>query len=152
MDELHELVMEEALAGVPPRPGALELLRRLHDARVALAVATNSQREFLERTLAAAGLADNGLFAATVCAEDVANPKPAPDIYLEACRRLGAPPAACAALEDSAIGAASAASAGMRVIGVPYFPGQPLPGAHLVARSLDEPAVALALGLDGVAA
>jgi HAD superfamily hydrolase (TIGR01509 family) len=150
MDELHELVMEEALAGVPPRPGALELLERLRDARVALAVATNSQREFLERTLASAGLPDDGLFAVTVCAEDVANPKPAPDIYLEACRRLGAPPDACAALEDSPIGAASAASAGMRVIGVPYFRGEALPGVHLIAESLGEPAVARALGLDGV--
>jgi len=150
MDELHELVMEEALAGVPPRPGALELLERLRHARVALAVATNSPREFLERTLAAAGLEHRALFTATVCAEDVAHPKPAPDIYLEACRLLGAPPAACAALEDSPAGAASAASAGMRVIGVPYFPDLPLPGAHVIASSLHEPAVARALGLDGV--
>lgn len=152
MEELHELVMEEALAGVPPRPGALELLERLSEAGLALAVATNSQREFLERTLGAAGLLDGGPFAATVCAEDVANPKPAPDIYLEACRRLGAHPPACTALEDSPIGAAAAAAAGMRVIGVPYFPDAELPGAHVIAASLAEPAVARALGLAEVAA
>src|SRR5579871_2077306 len=48
MDELHELVMREVLAGVPPRPGALELLRQLRGAGVPLALASNSQREFVE--------------------------------------------------------------------------------------------------------
>jgi HAD superfamily hydrolase (TIGR01509 family) len=148
MDELHELVMEEALAGVEPRPGALELLERLVDAGVPVAVASNSQRAFVERTLAGAGLLD-GLFATVVSVEDVARPKPAPDIYLEACRRLGAEPGACAALEDSLTGVAAAAAAGMYVIGVPYFGGGALPGSDLLAESLADPAVARALGLDG---
>ena len=147
MDELIELVMEEALAGVAPRPGALELLGRLADADIPLAVASNSERAFLERTLASASLLDGGPFQAIVCAEDVSSPKPAPDIYLEACRRLGADPARSAALEDSPTGVAAAAAAGMFVIGVPYFPGASLPGATLMADRLDHPSIAAALSL-----
>jgi HAD superfamily hydrolase (TIGR01509 family) len=146
MDELHELVMEEALAGVAPRPGALELLEWLVGAGVPVAVASNSQREFLERTLGAAGLLD-GRFATVVSVEDVTHPKPAPDIYLEACRRLGADPCASAALEDSPTGVAAAAAAGMYVVGVPYFAGGELPGSDLLVDSLADPAVAAALGL-----
>jgi HAD superfamily hydrolase (TIGR01509 family) len=149
MDELHELVMEEVLAGVEPRPGALELIERLSDAGVPVAVASNSQREFVQRTLGGAGLLD-GRFATVVSVEDVVHPKPAPDIYLEACRRLGAEPGACAALEDSPTGVASAAAAGMYVVGVPYFAGAQLPGSDLLVGSLADPAVPAALGLVGV--
>jgi HAD superfamily hydrolase (TIGR01509 family) len=146
MDELHELVMAEALAGVAPRPGAEELLARLVQADVPVAVASNSRRELVQRTLRGAGLLD-GRLAAVVTVEDVANPKPAPDIYLEACRRLRAAPGACAALEDSLTGVAAAAAAGMYVVGVPYFAGAALPGSDLLAGSLADPAVAAALGL-----
>lgn len=147
MDALHELVMEEALQGVAPRPGALRLLSRLTDAGVALAVASNSERAFLERTLAGAGLLHGGPFAAVVSANDIEHPKPAPDIYLEACARLGVEASRAAALEDSPIGVASAAAAGMFVIGVPYFAGTVIAGASLLADSLADGAVARALGL-----
>jgi HAD superfamily hydrolase (TIGR01509 family) len=147
MDELIDLVMDEALKGVEPRPGALELLALLGDSGPALAVASNSERAFLERTLQSAGLLDGGPFQAIVCAEDVSSPKPAPDIYLEACRRLGADPAASAALEDSPTGAAAASAAGMFVIAVPYFAGTDIPGADLTAERLDDPAILAALGL-----
>jgi HAD superfamily hydrolase (TIGR01509 family) len=146
MDELHGLVMEEALAGVEPRPGALALLERLADAGVPVAVASNSQREFVQRTLAVAGLLD-GRFVTVVCVEDIAQPKPAPDIYLEACRRLGAEPGECVALEDSPTGVTAAAAAGMYVVGVPYLAGTALPGSDLLVDSLAHPAVAAALGL-----
>jgi HAD superfamily hydrolase (TIGR01509 family) len=152
MDELHELVMREALAGVAPRPGAVELLARLGEAGVPLAVASNSEREFLERTLSSAGLLDGGPFAAIVSATEVAQPKPAPDIYLEASVRLGVAPEDAVALEDSPIGVASAAAAGMFVIGVPYFAGTEIAGAHMLADSLGDPAVAHALGLGALAA
>jgi HAD superfamily hydrolase (TIGR01509 family) len=152
MDELIELVMEEALAGVAPRPGALELLARLSEAGVPLAVASNSERAFLERTLQSAGLLAQGPFRAIVSAEDIESPKPAPDIYLEACRRLGAEPARCAALEDSQIGVSAAAAASMFVIGVPYFAGTALPGSDLLAQRLDDPSVIDALGLGASAA
>jgi len=146
MDELHGLVMEEALAGVEPRPGALALLERLADAGVPVAVASNSQREFVQRTLAVAGLLD-GRFVTVVSVEDITQPKPAPDIYLEACRRLDAEPGQCVALEDSPTGVTAAAAAGMYVVGVPYLAGTALPGSDLLVDSLAHPAVAAALGL-----
>lgn len=147
MDELIDLVMVEALAGVELRPGAGELLARLTAAGVPLAVASNSERAFLERTLASAGLLEGGPFRAIVSAQDVSAPKPAPDIYLEACRRLGVDPAAAVALEDSPVGAAAAAAAGMFVIGVPYFPGSAIPASDVTAERLDDAAVLRALGL-----
>jgi HAD superfamily hydrolase (TIGR01509 family) len=147
MDELLALVMDEALAGVAPRPGARRLLERLGDAGIPLAVASNSEREFVQRTLESAGLLTDGPFAAVVSANDVEHPKPAPDIYLEACRLLGVSAAEAVALEDSPIGVASAAAAGMFVIAVPYFAGTEVAGANMQADSLGEDSVAQALGL-----
>lgn len=149
MDELLALVMEEALAGVAPRPGAQRLLQRLSDAGVPLAVASNSERGFVERTLSSAGLFPAGPFAAVVSANDIDRPKPAPDIYLEACRLLGVAPAEAVALEDSPIGVASAAAAGLFVIAVPYFAGTEVAGASMQADSLGDDSVAQALGLEG---
>jgi HAD superfamily hydrolase (TIGR01509 family) len=144
-DELHELVMAEALAGVPLREGALELVDSLRATGVPLAVASNSRREFVERVLEGAGLL-NGRFDAVVTADD-AEPKPAPDLYLAACSALGASPERSAALEDSAVGVASALAAGLYVVAVPYFVDTSIEGASLTARSLADPAVAVALGV-----
>jgi HAD superfamily hydrolase (TIGR01509 family) len=136
MAELHELVMEEALRGVEPMPGALELLDRIE---VPVGVASNSPRPFVERTLEAAGL--RGHFGCVLSADDVAHPKPAPDLYLELARGLGADPADCVALEDSATGVAAARAAGAFVIGVPSLEGVVLDEADLVAPSLSDPRV-----------
>ena len=146
MDELHEHVMEELAAGVPARPGAVELLHAVRAAGVPVGLASNSSREFVERALAVAQLA-NGQFDVVVSADDVATPKPAPDLYLAACAALGAAPARAAALEDSQPGVASARAAGLFVIAVPYFPDTELEGASLAAGSLADPSVAAALGL-----
>ena len=67
--------------------------------------------------LAATGLGE--LFEATVSSEEVPRGKPAPDVYLEAARRLGVPPERAAAVEDSANGIRSAHAAGLRVIAIP---------------------------------
>jgi HAD superfamily hydrolase (TIGR01509 family) len=146
MDELHDLVMEESLAGVPPRPGALELLESVRAAGLPVGVASNSAREFVERVLSGAGLLD-GRFDVVVTANDVQHPKPAPDLYLAACSAIGAEPRRSAALEDSATGVAAARAAGMYVVAVPYFPELPIEGASLVVDSLADPRVAEALGL-----
>ncbi|HEY6780312.1 MAG TPA: HAD family phosphatase [Thermoleophilaceae bacterium] len=148
MDELHELVMEEALHGTPPRPGALDLLAALKQTGTPIGLASNSTRSFVERTLGGAGLLD-GHFATIVTADDVANPKPAPDLYLAACEALRADPADCAALEDSAPGVASAHAAGLFVIAVPYFAETTFDEADLTAPSLAHPSVAAALGVNG---
>jgi HAD superfamily hydrolase (TIGR01509 family) len=146
MDELHDLVMGELTAGVPPRPGALDLLRAIRAAGVPVGLASNSSREFVERALAVADLA-NGHFDVVVSGDEVISPKPAPDIYLAACAALGAAPERAAALEDSPPGVASARAAGMFVIAVPYFPDTRIEGASLAAGSLADPSVAAALGV-----
>ena len=148
MDELHELVMEEALRGVPPRPGALELVDAVRAAGVPVGLASNSSREFVERVLSVAGMLD-GHFDLIVTADEVEHPKPAPDLYLAACRGLSAAPARAAALEDSPPGVAAALAAGMFVIAVPYFADTPIVGASLQADSLADPRVAEALGVAG---
>jgi HAD superfamily hydrolase (TIGR01509 family) len=146
MDELHELVMEEVAAGVPPRPGAVELVRAVRAAGVPVGLASNSSREFVERALSISPLA-NGCFDVVVTADDVGAPKPAPDLYLAACAALGAAPERSAALEDSPTGVASARAAGMYVIAVPYLADIEVEGASLSAQSLADPSVAAALGL-----
>jgi HAD superfamily hydrolase (TIGR01509 family) len=147
MDELHDLVMEEALHDIPVRPGALELLGALRERGVPVALASNSSRQFVQRTLHTAGV--DGAFGIVVTADDVEQGKPAPDIYVEACRRLGAPPGECVALEDSPPGVTSAHAAGMFVVGVAYLDGIALPEADLVAASLADPEVHRALGVGG---
>jgi HAD superfamily hydrolase (TIGR01509 family) len=136
MARLHEMVMAEALGGVEPMPGAVELLGRLE---VPVGVASNSPRAFVERTLAAAGLRDR--FGCVLGADDVARPKPAADLYVALAAGLGADPRACVALEDSATGVAAARAAGAFVIGVPSLDGIVLEHADLVAASLADPRV-----------
>ena len=82
-----------------------------------LGLASSSNRPLIDAVLEPAGLA--GLFEATVSSEEVARGKPAPDVYLEAARRLGVAPERCAAIEDSANGIRAAHAAGMRVVAIP---------------------------------
>jgi HAD superfamily hydrolase (TIGR01509 family) len=145
-ETLLELVTEEVERGVEPMPGALELvseLRRRDGVRVA--VASNSPRGFVEAVLARGGF-DPAAFEASVTGDELEHPKPAPDVYLEACARLDVDPSAAVALEDSPLGVASARAAGLFVIGVPSLPGIELE-ADLVAPSLDDPRVREAVGL-----
>jgi len=147
--ELYELVLEEVAAGIEPMPGAVALLAALRAAAVPVGLVSNSRRGFVERGLRAAGL--DGAFAVIVTAEEVARPKPAPDAYVAAAVALGAAPSACAVLEDSPTGLAAGRAAGALTIGVPSLPGVRLE-ADVVAASLEDPAVWLALGLQAAAA
>lgn len=148
IDELQDLVMEEALAGVAPRPGAVDLLDRLLEVGMPIALASNSVRPFVELVLGSAGLTDR--FAVVVTGDDVEHPKPAPDLYLLACERLGVDPSSSVALEDSPTGVAAGRAAGLTVIGVPYLADLAL-DAHVVATSLADAAVHATLGLPTVA-
>jgi HAD superfamily hydrolase (TIGR01509 family) len=147
--ELYELVLEEVAGGIEPMPGAVALLGALRAAGVPVALVSNSRRGFVERGLRAAGLDD--AFAVIVTAEEVARPKPAPDAYVAAAVALGAAPSDCAVLEDSPTGLAAGRAAGALTIGVPSVPGVTL-HADVVATSLEDPAVWLALGLEAAAA
>lgn len=146
-DELHELVMEEALQPVSPRPGALALIAHLQERRLPMAVASNSPRVFLDRVLHGAGLdGPDSPFAATVSGDEVPNYKPAPDIYLAACAKLGVDPADAVAFEDSPPGVAAAVAAGIHVVGIPYIADGELPQADAIAGALDDPAILALFG------
>ena len=118
--KINAEVMARMLAryreSLPLIDGAVEAVRRLA-ARFPLAVASSSNRPLIDAVLTGAEIVD--LFEVTVSAEEVDRGKPAPDVYLEATRRLGFPPAHCAAIEDSANGIRSAHAAGLRVCAVP---------------------------------
>jgi HAD superfamily hydrolase (TIGR01509 family) len=124
-EEINEAVVERMLGRygtAPPLiPGAVEAVRRIA-ARWPLAIASSSNPELIEVVLRVSGLDD--VFRVAVSSQEVPRGKPAPDVYLEAARRLGADPARCAAVEDSHNGIRSAKAAGMRVIAVPnpHFP------------------------------
>ena len=117
---------------LPLLPGAVEVVRSLHH-RWPLALASSANREIIDFALDAAGLA--GEFSATVSSEEVAHGKPAPDVYVEAARRLGVPADRCVAIEDSSNGLRSAAAARMAVIAVPneHYP----PGPDAIALAAD---------------
>ena len=115
---------------LPLIPGAVQAVERLA-ARWPLGLASSSNREVIDLVLEAAGLA--GSFSATVSSEEVPRGKPAPDVYLEAARRLGVEPDRCAAVEDSENGIRSAKAAGMRTITIPN-PRYP-PAADALAKA-----------------
>jgi HAD superfamily hydrolase (TIGR01509 family) len=101
---------------LPLLPGAVQAVRALAE-RWPLGLASSSNRELIDLVLEESGLAP--LFAATVSSEEVERGKPAPDVYFEAAQRLGVPPEACVAVEDSGAGIRSAHAAGMRIVAVP---------------------------------
>jgi HAD superfamily hydrolase (TIGR01509 family) len=101
---------------LPLLPGAVESVRLLAK-EWPLAVASSSNRHVIDLVVELAGLKED--FRATVSSEEVGSGKPAPDVYLEAARRLEVDPGACAAIEDSTNGIRSARAAGMTVIAVP---------------------------------
>jgi HAD superfamily hydrolase (TIGR01509 family) len=102
--------------GLPLIDGAVEAVERLA-ARWPLGLASSSNRELIDLVLDLSALAP--YFRVTVSSEEVARGKPAPDVYLEAARRLGVAPQRCAAVEDSENGIKSAKAAGMRVLALP---------------------------------
>jgi HAD superfamily hydrolase (TIGR01509 family) len=110
-------VQERLRERVPIKPGVVELLDFLADRALPLAIATSANRETAERNLRRAGLLDR--FQAVSTRGDAERPKPAPDIYLEAARRLGVAPAHCVAFEDSSVGIIAAHAAGMRAVMIP---------------------------------
>ncbi len=133
-DEYVSLVREAFAEGATEMPGARDMVRRALAAGIPIAVASNSPREIVDLALTAAGL--DGLFHASIAADEIENPKPAPDLYLEACRRLGSDPLDTLAFEDSAKGLQSAVAAGLRTVGIPSLASQPL-DADWVWPSLD---------------
>ena len=141
IEELNALVVAELEHGVEAMVGARELLRSLRRRGTPIGLVSNSPLAFVTRSLQLVGF--ESVFDVVLSAHEVAAPKPAPDPYLEACRRLGvvAGPGVVA-LEDSPTGVAAARAAGLTVIGVPSIDGVPLDEAHHLAESLLDDVVA----------
>ena len=133
-EEINREVVERLSATyrehLPALPGAKEAVERLA-ARWPLGLASSSNRELIDLALELLGVKQ--LFAATVSSEEVARGKPAPDVYLEAARRLDIDPQRAAAVEDSNNGILAAKAAGMRVLAIPnrHFP----PGEDALAEA-----------------
>jgi HAD superfamily hydrolase (TIGR01509 family) len=133
-EEISREVVERMLEGYSERlpliDGAAAAVKKLAG-NWPLAVASSSNRRLIDRVLEVSGLAP--FFEVTVSSEEVARGKPAPDVYLEAARRLAVEPTRCVAIEDSASGIRSAHAAGMHVVAIPNhaFP----PAADVLAHA-----------------
>jgi HAD superfamily hydrolase (TIGR01509 family) len=138
-EEVVERLAELYRRELPLVDGAIEAVRRI-GARWPLGIASSSNRPLIDLFLELTGTSD--LFRATVSSEEVAHGKPAPDVYLEAARRLEVGPERCAAIEDSENGIRSAAEAGMCVVAIPnrVFPpsAKAISLADAVVEWLDE--------------
>ena len=133
----------------PLRPGVMALLESAREAGLALAVASSSSREWVERWLTQHGVRD--YFACVRTRDDVTRVKPDPELFLSAAACLGVPPERCAVFEDSPNGMRAAAAAGMRCVAVPtgMTAGVELPEVALQLRSLDDmPLAAMLARLD----
>jgi HAD superfamily hydrolase (TIGR01509 family) len=111
-------IFHEILAREPMR-GIRELLDALADAGVPTAVASTSSSRWVVPAVERLGLTDR--FRTIVTANDVERRKPAPDVYIEAVRRLGADPRRSVAIEDSGPGIASASAAGLKTVAIPHW-------------------------------
>jgi HAD superfamily hydrolase (TIGR01509 family) len=132
-------VEERYRRGLPWISGARDAVARMA-ARWPLALATSSNREIVDLVIELGNLGE--LVAVTVSSEEVGAGKPAPDVYLEATRRLGVDPERAVAIEDSTNGLLSAAAAGLHVIAIPNPAHPPAPEglrvAAVVLGSIDE--------------
>ena len=142
-----ERMIERYAEGPPFIPGALEAVERI-GARWPLAIASSSNRELIDLVLEAAAL--DSLVRVAVSSEEVGRGKPAPDVYLEATRRLGVEPQHAAAVEDSHNGIRSAKAAELRVVAIPnlHFPpdAESVALADVVLASIGELTVEVVAG------
>jgi HAD superfamily hydrolase (TIGR01509 family) len=151
-EEIDAEVVKRLLVGyrerLPLLPGAVEAVERLA-ARWPLGLASSSNLEVIEVVMEAGGFAPS--FDTWVSSEEVSRGKPAPDVFLEAARRMEADPASCAAIEDSHTGILAAHAAGMTVFALPnheFPPGEAaLAKAARVLESLDQLTVETITGL-----
>lgn len=130
-----------------PMPGLLDLLNSLEAAEIPKAIATSSSRKFVTRVLAQFDLAPRFSFVLT--AEDIANGKPAPDVYLLAAEKHGKKPEQIMVLEDSQIGCRAAIAAGTHAVAVPSGQSEQhnFEGVKLIADSLADSRIRAALGI-----
>jgi HAD superfamily hydrolase (TIGR01509 family) len=138
-DRVVKHVLDSYEERLPLLPGAEEAVARIAE-RWPLALASSSNKQVIDRVMETSGWGD--VFRAWVSSEEVGRGKPAPDVFLEAARRIAVEPANAAAVEDSHNGILAARAAGLRVIAIPNheFPpaGDALEEADVVLDSLDD--------------
>lgn len=127
------LVVELFARELPWRPGAGELLDGIAAADIPMILVTNTPREIGDVAIGTIGA---GRFVTTVCGDEVAVGKPAPDIYLRAAHLAGAHPHDCLAIEDSPTGSAAAHAAGVPTLVVPSQVGVPTASKRVFAETL----------------
>jgi HAD superfamily hydrolase (TIGR01509 family) len=136
--EVVRRMAERYSVELPLLPGAVDTVQRLAR-RWRLGLASSSPTKLIDVVLGRAGLTE--YFTVAISTEEVADGKPAPDVYLAVTARLAVPPDQCAAIEDSSNGLRAARAAGMCVVAIPRpeYPPDPdaLAGADLVVRSLE---------------
>ena len=116
-DRAYELYIEKASEGVHVFPRIPELFRRLENAGIRVAVASSADRIKVDTNLQAIGIQPK-ILSGLVTGDEVDLKKPAPDIFLEAARRMDLPPESCIVVEDAINGIHAASAAGMRSIGI----------------------------------
>jgi HAD superfamily hydrolase (TIGR01509 family) len=109
----EEIVPADPMRGIP------ELLDALRGAAIPIAIASSAPARWVAGAVERLGI--RPLFDAVVTGDEVLHRKPAPDVYLEAARRLGVDPARSVAIEDSGPGIAAARAAGMKAIAIPHW-------------------------------
>jgi len=136
--EERDRILHDRFPSAKPRAGAKELTTHLARHGVGQAIATSSSTHSLARKL----LSDPPWFEsfdAIVSTDEVRHGKPAPDVFLEAARRLGADPASCLVFEDAPSGVEAALAAGMYVVALPEpLYGDLMPGAHVALDSFTD--------------
>ncbi len=142
--EIEREIVEGVVArfeaeGAPAIPGAVDAARRIAET-YPVAIASSAHRAVIAAALETTGLVS--VFGTIVSSDDVDHGKPAPDVYLEAARQLGAAPERCLVVEDSLNGVRAASAAGMTVVLVPNHSVPPAPGAteladHVLTRLAD---------------
>ena len=132
----YEIYVQLIRGKLQPLPGAREFVDACRTRRLAIAVASGADEVKVEANLREVGLSPN-LFAAIVDGTQIVRKKPAPDIFLEACRRLGLPPANCLVIEDAVAGVAAAKAAGARCVALTTsFDAKQLAMADWIAADL----------------
>ncbi|MBV8812454.1 MAG: HAD family phosphatase [Acidobacteriaceae bacterium] len=115
LDQRHSEIMKDLLPEAQPLPGAVELLRDLREREIPYGIATSSKRDDLEEPLRKLSVRRDG---AIVCADDVKDAKPEPDLFVSCSERLGIPVANCFAIGDAVWDMLAAQRAGMLGIGM----------------------------------
>ena len=123
-------IFEEVVPAAPMR-GVLELLTTLNEAGIPIAIASSAPARWVVGAVERLGI--RPMFGAVVTGDEVERRKPAPDVYLEAARRLGVDPMRSIAIEDSGPGITAALAAGMKTVAIPHWLTErhDLTGAHL---------------------